>query len=241
MSESNKKSVTSVKALSFSGKRSYWKEWSIKVLAYGRTKKWEKALTDEDATSDQKDEALNFLIMSLTGHAFIYVAHATDPYKVWQELCNEYEPKDDMDVYDLKESFTKCKLEHDTENPSLWLKRLENINKRLFDIDPKDQKSENDLKVHVKANLPNKLYKVFMTTNRKAFKGMTWEEMKSDLKAFWRQSIKDSEDDIEYDEETVAEDVLATKERKSEEVNFVRKFKGRCNFCANQTSNANIS
>ena len=231
MSDQNKRSVTSVKALSFSGKRSYWKEWSIKVLAYGRTKKWEKALTDKQASSDQKDEALNFLIMSLTGNAFIYVAHATDPYTVWQELCSEYEPKDDMDVYDLKESFTKCKLAHELENPSLWMKRLENINRRLFDIDPNDIKSENDLKVHVKANLPNKLYKVFMATNRKSFKSMTWEELKSDLKAFWRQTIRDDKDEEGFDEETEVEDVLATKEGKSEEVNFARKFKGRCNYC----------
>ena len=228
---SNKRSITSVKALSFSGKRNYWKEWSIKVLAYGRTKKWEKALTDQNATSDQKDEALNFLIMSLTGHAFIYVAHATDPYTVWQELCNKYEPKDNMDVYDLKESFTKCKLEHDMENPSLWIKRLENINKRLFDIDPKDVKSENDLKVHVKANLPGKFYKVFMATNRKSFKDMTWEELKSDLKAFWRQTIRFGEDDDGFDDDTEVEGVLATKEVKSEKVNFTRKFKGRCRIC----------
>ena len=42
-SNKGKKSLTSVKALSFDGKHSYWKEWSTKVLAYGRTKGWEVA------------------------------------------------------------------------------------------------------------------------------------------------------------------------------------------------------
>ena len=84
------------------------------------------------------------------------------------------------------------------ENPSLWIKGLENINKRLFNIDPKHIKSENDLKVHVKANLPSKLYKVFMATNRKSFKNMTWEELKSDLKAFWRQTIHSSNNILFY-------------------------------------------
>ena len=95
--ESKKKGLTSVKSLSFSGKDSYWKEWSTKVLAYSRTKGWEVALVDENASKEAKDEALNFLIMSLTGNAFIFVSHGKDPFVVWEELCSEYEPKVDMD------------------------------------------------------------------------------------------------------------------------------------------------
>ena len=114
--EGKKKTLTSVKSLMFSGKESYWKEWSTKVKAYGRTKGWEDALLVNDATQESKDEALNFLIMSLTGNAFIFVSHANDPYLVWSELCAEFEPKEDMDLYDLKESFSTCRLKHDEEN-----------------------------------------------------------------------------------------------------------------------------
>ena len=56
------------------------------------------------------------MIMSLTGNAFIFVSHANDPFSVWNELCAEYEPKEDMDLYDIKESFANCKLKHDIEN-----------------------------------------------------------------------------------------------------------------------------
>ena len=133
-SSKGKKSLTSVKALSFDGKHSYWKEWSTKVLAYGRTKGWEVALTDENTKQEVKDEALNFLIMSLTGNAFLFVSHASDPFTVWKELCDEFEPTEDMDLYDIKEEFSNCQMKKETENPSIWLKRLENINRRLCEI-----------------------------------------------------------------------------------------------------------
>ena len=90
--------------------------------------------------------------MKLTGDAFIYVARTTDPYKVWSELSNKYKPKDNMDICNIKENFTKCKIKNALENLSLRMKRLMNTNKRLCEID------SNDLKVHVKANLLKRIY-----------------------------------------------------------------------------------
>ena len=226
-----KKGLTSVKSLSFSGRSGYWREWSTKVLAYGRTKGWESALTDENASKESKDEALNFLIMSLTGNAFIFVSHAKDPYLVWQELCSEYEPTEDMDLYDIKETFSNCRLKHDTENVSIWLKRLENINKRLHEVDPSHSVSDSDLKVHIKANLPKKLYKVFLTTNRKNFKGMTYDELKKDLKAYWRQSIKINDGDFGDEEEDVLAVEMNRRKVHRQQVNYTKPFKGTCFNC----------
>ena len=227
-----KKGLTSVKSLSFSGRSGYWREWSTKVLAYGRTKGWELALIDENASKELKDEALNFLIMSLTGNAFIFVSHAKDPYLVWQELCSEFEPTEDMDLYDIKESFSNCCLKHDNENVSMWLKRLENINRRLHEVDPSHSVSDNDLKVHIKANLPKKLYKVFLTTNRKNFKSMTYKELKKDLKAYWRQSVRMNDGDFGDDEEDVlAVETNRRRLNKKQQVNYTKPFKGTCFNC----------
>ena len=228
--EGKKKALTSVKSLIFSGKESYWKEWSTKVKAYGRTKGWEEALLKEDAKQESKDEALNFLIMSLTGNAFIFVSHATDPYLVWNELCTEFEPKEDMDLYDLKESFSNCKLKHDGENVSMWLKRLENINRMLHDIDRSHMISEGDFKVHIKANLPKKLYKVFLTTNRKNFSTMTYDELKNDLKSFWRQSVRRQSIESDEEEDVLVMDLSKNKKKKGQ-VHFVKPFKGTCFNC----------
>ena len=131
--------------------------------------------------------------MSLTVDAFIYIVYATDSFKVSSELSNKYEPKADMDIYDIKESFTNYKIRNALKNPSLWMKRLENINKRLCEIDHSDVQSENDLKVHEKTNLPKRIYQVFLTSNRRSFKTMSWEELKADLKAFWGQLIREEE------------------------------------------------
>ena len=59
---------------------------------------------------------------------------------------------------------------------------------------------------------------------------MSYDELKNNLKAFWRQSVRNH--DGEFDDE---EDVLAVDSRRSNksngQVNFVKPFKGTCFNC----------
>ena len=103
--------LKSIKTIKFTGDENEWKEWNRKVQAYFRQKGWITAIENESAATDeQKANALNFLVMSMSGVAFAFVQDATSAQAVWDELRDEYEPNEDSDIYDLQESFTKCLL-----------------------------------------------------------------------------------------------------------------------------------
>ena len=111
---SNKQEDTgleTVKVIRFIGDPDMWREWSRKVQSYGKTKGWDKALVEVTGVTDkQKSDALNFLTLSLSGVAFAYVENASSAKECWDDLLEEFEPKSDMDAYDLAEEFTKCVL-----------------------------------------------------------------------------------------------------------------------------------
>ena len=97
---------------------------------------------------------MNFLTLSLCESAFLYAENSEESKEVWGRLKEEYEPSEDMDAYDLAVEFVLYKLNIEMENPSLWFMRLERINKRLKSIDDNFGKDDEDIKIHVKANLP---------------------------------------------------------------------------------------
>ena len=144
---------------------------------------------------------------------------------------DEYEPNEDVDLYDVQEKFTKCKLNEGRENPTLWFKRMEHLNFRLGSIDKTYLKSEDDLKVHTIVNLPQVFYGDFITSVRKTLKSTSWRELKKDIKSHWRRLVRN--DELERnDEKKTNETVLNTHQntKKPEKANFV-KFKGRCSYC----------
>ena len=54
---SNKQENTgleSVKVIRFIGDRDMWREWSRKVLSYGKTKGWDLALTQTSGVSERR-------------------------------------------------------------------------------------------------------------------------------------------------------------------------------------------
>ena len=222
--------IKSVKTIKFGGEDENWREWSRKVLAYFGQQGWTEAILDEKKASEsEKNKALNFLVMSLTSRAFAFVQDATSAATVWRELCEEYEPNDDVDVYDIQESFSKCQLKSKKENPLFWFKRLEHLNYRLCSIDAKYKKSDEDLKIHVMVNLPEGEYSDLITTMRKTLKTMPFNEVKKDIKQHWRRLVREEVNDKNDEKETV----LNTHQEnpKSSGTKFVKRFKGKCSYC----------
>ena len=224
--------VKSIKTIRFDGEEKNWREWSRKVLAFFKQQGWADAvLNPKVATDEMKTKALNFLVMSLSGIAFSYVQDATDASEVWNELVDEYEPNEDVDLYDIQENFTKCKLKNGRENPTLWFKRMEHLNFRLGSIDKTYLKSEDDLKVHTIVNLPQAFYGDFITSVRKTVKTTSWRELKKDIKSHWRRLVRNDADEVN-NENIASETVLNTHQdsKQPEKANFA-KFKGRCSYC----------
>ena len=213
--------LETVKVIRFAGRQKSWREWKAKVLAYAEKMDWKDALTEENASDKQKGDALAFLTMSLCGEAFDFVEHAETPKEAWEELLEEYAPSSNEDAYSVAESFSKCKLFYPTENPVKWFKRLQHLNQVLGEINKKKKKTNEDLKLHVKINLPKEVYSELLTTMRNDFETMTWRDLKKQVKVHWRDQKKEEEKE-EKDEKNF---VFNTKR------NFSKKFKGRCRKC----------
>ena len=169
---------------------------------------------------------MNFLTLSLSGVAFAYVENANSAKECWDDLLEEYEPKGDMDAYDLAEEFTKCVLQDKLENPTLWFKRLEYINQRLRAISTMHEKDDEALKIHVKANLPKQVYSVLLTSIRNEFKSMTFRKFKSEIKQHWRSIMREKERKDDF--KKTDEQIFVMNSRKSQ---YYKQFKGSCNKC----------
>ena len=209
--------VASVKSIPFSGiKPRKYREWHKKVLAFGQTKGWALALTDDQdpkCTDKMRDNAINFLTMSLTDKAFAFVEHESSPTAVWQELREEYSPGEDIDVYDLQEDFSEARLLTPEENPADWFKRVEHISELLSDIDEDLRKSDEEFKIHIKVNLPKTHYSELLTTIRSGFRSMTYKELKKAVKAHWRAFTRDQDEGKKKENE---ETVLVAEDTKNE-------------------------
>ena len=223
--------LESVKLIKYAGRADRWREWSKKVIAYAKTKNFNLALTnysDPKVTEKMKNDALNFLTMSLSGEAFSFVENADNSGDVWTELMEEYAPSDDNQIFDLQEEFLKCNLVSDDENPMFWFKRLEYFNSRLRAIDSKYIKSDDDLKIHVKSNLPSSIYSELIVAVRKDFKDMLWKDFKTEVRQHWRQwkriEGKESKENIMM----TNHDSGSKKFRKPWKN---KQFKGRCRSC----------
>ena len=225
--------IKSIKSIKFGGDEKLWREWSRKVLAYFGQQGWQNAVLDEKKATDQeKNRALNFLVMSLTGKAFAFVQDATSAATVWAELSEEFEPNDDVDVFDIQEAFSKCLLKNEKENPIFWFKRLEHINYRLCSIDKSHGKSDDDVKVHIMCNLPEREYSELITTIRKSVKAMPLKELKKDIKAHWRRIVREDQDEkvsAKENQEQVLNNTSTYQKNPTKPSN--KRFTGKCSYC----------
>ena len=80
-------------------------------------------------------------------------------------MGEEFEPTVEDDRYVLQEEFNQCTIEDDYSNVTDWFNCLDEINMKLSNIDgDKYIKSEDDIKLQIRINLPEEVYSEVITS-----------------------------------------------------------------------------
>ena len=180
--------LESVKYYVFDGEdEERWNEYSIKTLAFAEAKGWKEGLTHKNASNEKKKKAKIFLTMSLTGKSFRCINQSRNADEVWNALINEYAPTEAEDRYDLEEEFKQCFMEDPHGNPTDWFNMLDEMNFRFSNTENgKFQKSEEDMKLNIRMNLPEELYSEVITSF-KDYLSMTLRQVKKEIRAYYRR------------------------------------------------------
>ena len=102
--------------------------------------------------------------MLLAGKAFRFISHSKKANEIWEALNDKYAPIEEEDRYELEQEFKQCTMEDPHGNPTDWFNILGEINARFSNIDDgKYQKSDKDIILHIRVNLPEDLYSEIIT------------------------------------------------------------------------------
>jgi gag-polypeptide of LTR copia-type len=177
-----------IRVIVFDGKIENWRVWKLKFVAKSTQGGYKGALDgtmtvpkesdvlDETADADKikarKANTLAFtaLCLSCEGVSFGCVEKSTtadlpngDAALAWKNLCLKYEPNTQMSLVSLKKEFAQCRLDSVKTDPDEWVTKLEHYRMRIKGINPKAEISDEDLMVHIIANLPRQ-YSEFITS-----------------------------------------------------------------------------
>ena len=231
-----------IRVIVFDGKIENWRVWKLKYMAKATQGGYKGAIDgtltipNESADLDpvtgaeeikaRKANALAYstLCLSCEGVSFGCVEKATtselpsgDAALAWKNLCLKYEPATQMSLVSLKKEFAQCRLESVKTDPDEWVTKLEHYRVRIKGINAKAEISDEDLMVHIIANLP-KQYSEFITAIENDLEQstvtMTLENLLSRMRNYYRRKF--------YSEN------VSVKE--SDEV-ALSAFKGTCRSC----------
>lgn len=233
-SKSKSGGLESVKYYVFDGENEErWNEYSIKTLAFAESKGWSEGLISESASKDSKTSAKNYLTMSLTGKAFRFVNQTKTACEIWEALKDEYAPTEEEDRYELEQEFKQCMMESNNSNPTDWFNMLDQINARFSNIENgKFMKSDEDMKLHIRMNLPEELYSEVITSF-KDYSTMSLRQVKKDIKSFYRR-MKRADKIKEEKSDKIMQVETSNEKRKSFKPRWKKPFKGKCHYCGEQ-------
>ena len=144
--------------------------------------------------------------MSLTGKAFKFLNRSKEPKEIWDALEEEFAPTEEEDRYELEEEFKQCKMTDQYDNPTDWFNQLDEINTRIGSIEGgKYIKTEDDIKLQIRMNLPETVYSEVITSF-KNYSTMTLKEVKKEIKQFYRRMKR-----TDKLKETKTENIMLTK------------------------------
>ena len=237
--------LESVKYYVFDGEdEERWNEYSIKTLAFAEAKGWKEGLTEKDASDEKKRNAKNYLTMSLTGKAFSFISRSKEAYEVWNALMDEFAPTEAEDRYELEEEFKQCIMEDAHGNPTDWFNKLDEINSRFSNIEHgKFQKDEEDIKLHIRMNLPEDLYSEVITSF-KDYSSMSLRQVKKDIKSYHRRLKRADKIKESKVNKIMQVEIRDTNQKYGQRNNnysqrnnrskWSRPFKGNCHYCGEQ-------
>jgi hypothetical protein len=251
MAESELKRTFRVK--NFTGEdEDEWRVWSSKMLAFAQKKGYYDALTDDEldltveANSKANLEAISDLTIACDGEAW-EIMHDVDSEDVtacemWHALEEAFHPEEIEDYVDLTNQFKKCEMDNEYENPKIWIRKLQAINRRLGGIDERHKHDDVQMIAEIFLKLP-KSYSEFVTScNLRGVGTGTTQEMIKDLNRFYKRTIKISGKDNNRNGNGVGKLAFVTigssgkgaTTPNNKFVNYTKAFKGLCNKCGKQ-------
>ena len=226
--------LESIKNYVFDGENEErWHEYCIKTLAFAETKGWQEGLTKSDASKEHQTSAKNYLTMLLTGKAFRFINQTKKANEIWEALKDEYAPTEEEDRYELEQEFKQCVMENNQSNPTDWFNMLDEINARFNNIENgKYQKTDEDIKLHIRMNLPEDLYSEVITSF-KDYSTMTLRQVKKDIRSFYRR-MKRADRIRDENSDRIMQMEERNEKKKMYKPRWRRQFKGRCHYCGEQ-------
>jgi hypothetical protein len=149
MIEEAAKETETIRVVYFDGTdKTKWREWKLKTLAIRHVKNWKKAFQtdrkiveleakEEKTTEDivninANNTAWTYLTMVYKGKAFNIVAGVPndDAFKAcWTKLKMKFKPNQAKDLVTMIGDFNDLAMEDELEDPTIYIKALEEINK----------------------------------------------------------------------------------------------------------------
>ena len=233
--------LKSTRVVPFSGKKEDWDMWQIKHLGRARVRGTYGILMGTEAvpvvvvgvapTSDEEEIielntiAYNDLLQSVSEAISFNLVRTGitvelpdgSAAQAWKNLCSKYSPNTVAEKIRLKKELQQLKLESSSEDPDVWLTKLEFIRMQLIKF--KAAVSDDDLIMHVLNNLPSDYNQLIVTMEYMLNKNeLNINNMREMLNlAFSRMNPGGN----------VEEKALAAK-------HYIKQFKKNCRICGQQ-------
>ena len=156
--------LKTLKILPFSGKEEDWNRWSRTFLATATAKGYRKVIKPNDPTavidSDKNVQAYSDLMLSCQEEVIFGIVVESvsntfpdgDAKLAWDNLYERFEPTTGAEKIRLKSEFQKMRINDATEDPDIWINKLETLHRRLKSLGV--DMSDEDFEIHVLNNLP---------------------------------------------------------------------------------------
>jgi hypothetical protein len=234
-----------------------WRVWNTKFLAHAHKKNFYEALTSEldleDTDNQAKNlEAISDLTIACDGEAWEIIHNMEDPnasaYQMWQALKTQFQPQEIDDYVDLTNRFKRCEMEDEYENPRIWIRELQGINRRLGDISSEHKHNDVEMIAEIFLKLPQSYSEFVTSCNLRGVAGNgTVTEMVKDLERFYNRTIHKGENVTGGSHNRKGnrkrnENAFMTVERRKQKsgfVNYAKTFKGLCHKCGKQGHKSN--
>ena len=199
----------------FSGDEDQWPSWKVKFKAVLRGKKLLEHLKtekpNESAASTVKkawaenDEALFYeLILHTSGTACYLIEQfeeEAEGKRAWETLVDKFEGCGSLTAVDLSKKLMTCTLDENSD-PDRFFVMVEGIARRLKAQN--EPVSDTMIRNVIIGKLPEEKYHALLTGFQMNKATLTYADVKEQIRAHWKRSIKGSEDAEEEAEQQKA-------------------------------------
>jgi hypothetical protein len=242
MTEESAKETETTRVVYFDGTdKTKLREWKLKTLIIGHVKNWKKAFQtdskifeleakEEKTTEDIVKINANstswiYPIMACKGKAFNIITGVPnkEAFKAWTKLKMQFEPTQAKYIVTMIGDFNDLVMEDELEDPTIYFKALDKINKQFESMDPTYKKNDTEMITFMFAKIPKSYATSITSMILLGIDQVTLDEVSDKLENYWSRFIKQLENKIVTKPLTV--------EKNAVNKPFKKKFKGTCNFC----------